>query len=843
MQISTVNFTPQRAHVFLLRGSLQRPDGSPLSGFRVAIVDRDEDSEDDLLGVGFTDEEGAFRLSFTRTEFNQEPDEREATPDLYAVISTFSVFCYRAIAIHDITTASFDDEGTLNLDPIIVTPHPDGFLKGIDTTPGYPKPITRLDIDNALVEHCLKEVCPLIESLTGWSGLLNDLTVEIVPNLDERWHQLVDEIEQDRDAVPKDTVQHVIKHATGMTAAYDPFDDTLLINATWLENYNLDALKVIIGHELVHVGQYRHTPGLLAQHRAYATLISRLKRSLSEVARLEASRRIQQSPWQRYLKQIEGYATHIQQDHLERHYNLATFFPTPSPIVQLFDDALKRLCPQEAQFREARKAHYEEGLEQVRKLAAAQDGPLRFELPQMGCLESFWFATGTLLDNGDTPGALASAEEALAALKQSTHDQERLSSVELGAMEDLAQRFNAKGRTQIARRILAICQQHRDPEKTTDLPQERLRLEDAETLSKERRFDEAAEAFCAYLQGRTHKRAVPSFEAIKLISRASHHAEQAHRWAPALQMRLDLLRALPASHVEAREQRKHAAIVLEKMAHPTGAEALRSGCSPDEIPPRPAPTPLTEERAPARSPSPNASRSLQDRALRQPTTDGATTPRRPSPLQRPDSAQVRASLRKARASISLAHQVMALKNFDKARDILKRALQVQEEHLKTDAHPDTIATLVALNEIAQTQSTQSQRFDLLQRLLNAQTQYCGPTHADTLNTIQKLAALMVEREDFRAARVMYARIMHHQRDTLGEGHPHTTRTTTQVINMLEQLEEFDDAIKLQLKLVQTFQAQFKDGQHPSVAYAVQRLEKLQEARLKTIHSTVTISFD
>ena len=348
-----------------LKGRFATPKGHPLAGIRVAIVERDEDNPDDLLGVGVTGEQGQFQIAFTRREFNQDPGEDEEAPDLYAVFSRLSGQSYRAVGRCDLPRA--DPGGDLG--QIQVALSPEGtFVEGLGATPGVDKAVVRLHIDDPLVAHCLLEVAPMVESLTGWSGLLDDLPVRINPDFGAHWQARLSEyIDTGCATASPEAHQSFLTNMNGTMAAYDPFEDALIVNATWLDRSNLDALKVVLGHELVHVGQYRNTPDLREQHRTYANTLQDLLAAPGDTDRGEIARALRQSTWHQALTRIEGYAEYIQKDFLEKHYNLATFFNHRSVFEAFTQSLLQGALPDAGTMAEVKSDQYAEGIELFRR--------------------------------------------------------------------------------------------------------------------------------------------------------------------------------------------------------------------------------------------------------------------------------------------------------------------------------------------------------------------------------------------------------------------------------------------------------------------------------------------
>ena len=312
---------------FSIKGRITVPQGYPLGHFRVAVVS-DDWFRDDLIGVGISDAQGEFRLSFTDDEFNQDWGISKAVPKLYIVVSAGFNGQLKGIQQFDFPHLSFE-HGHEDLGDLLITEWVDGLPKAnddLDPTPGWSKQVDRLDIDVDLVKDCLVEVTPLVEQLTGWRHLLDDLKIEVVEQAGEYLiKDLADLIDIEADSFAAKIVEKILDHSAAYLGLYDPIRHTMVINKDKMEPHNLDALKVVIGHELVHVGQFKYHPELIEEHKKrFATLKSMFSEQNLNFEELQA--KFESLGFQTQMKELEGYAYYIQKDYLEAHYNLATFF-------------------------------------------------------------------------------------------------------------------------------------------------------------------------------------------------------------------------------------------------------------------------------------------------------------------------------------------------------------------------------------------------------------------------------------------------------------------------------------------------------------------------------------
>jgi hypothetical protein len=343
---------------FHLQGRVTRANRTPLPGIAIAVVDRDP-YRDDLLGVGVTDREGRFQLSFTTREFRLDAFERETRPDLRLVCSVRQgeklVVCHledrpfpeqtRRLDLGDVVVHSWNDGPRLRPDLVPI--------------PGL-RDVVRLDLDDELISHALHEVVGHVERLTGWSGLLDDLrTADISAFGAEIGQVMTDAGIEGRFArgVARAIFERVVLYAT--FGLYSPHSHTIFLNAGALEHCNLDGLKVILGHELVHVGQFRNHPELIEKHRR---VTADLSRRLAEAGDgpVDVNALLEDAPIRTHMRLIEGYAAYIQ-GYLEAIYPLAMVVPHRSWFDRLVIAAFRRTTPDLDHILESKLAQYTEG--------------------------------------------------------------------------------------------------------------------------------------------------------------------------------------------------------------------------------------------------------------------------------------------------------------------------------------------------------------------------------------------------------------------------------------------------------------------------------------------------
>ena len=197
-----------------------------------------------------------------------------------------------------------------------------------------------------------------MEHLTGWRGLLDQAEVIVTDDYRKSFFGLMREL----------GVAPGLWRGLGFRllfqlclAAYEPFSNVLVIHKRCCERSNLDGLKVILGHELVHVGQFRHTPGLLDQYRESLQWLKG-KCGSSAVSLKELIESVDYSVQQSFMSQIEGYAAYIQ-GYLERYYNCAEIVPPRPLLVQLWIGLSGWLAPDLHTLLQLKREQYQHGRE------------------------------------------------------------------------------------------------------------------------------------------------------------------------------------------------------------------------------------------------------------------------------------------------------------------------------------------------------------------------------------------------------------------------------------------------------------------------------------------------
>jgi hypothetical protein len=126
--------------------------------------------------------------------------------------------------------------------------------------------MTRIDVTESLIRRLAEEVQPLVTKLTGWQLDLPGLVIRTLPR-DRGYEEVILHRLQgvglsiDKDAprgLFERIVEYVVEHS--VAAAYEPSTGELSVIRENVDDSNLDGLRLVVAHELVHRGQHLHHP-------------------------------------------------------------------------------------------------------------------------------------------------------------------------------------------------------------------------------------------------------------------------------------------------------------------------------------------------------------------------------------------------------------------------------------------------------------------------------------------------------------------------------------------------------------------------------------------------------
>ncbi|MEO1268760.1 MAG: hypothetical protein AAFX99_11725 [Myxococcota bacterium] len=270
-----------------------------------------------------------------------------------------------------------EDLGVITVETWVEGPQ---FIKGANPTPGYGKRVARLNITEPLLQHCLEEVAPLVEELTGWPSLLEGLKIDLTDDISPYFNQLTQEVFGESTWTTRQ-LDRLMAWNSNIMALYDPTHHVIAINRSRMARYtNLDGLKVILGHELVHVGQFRQHPELSDLYRSQLNWLRTLVEKQDDLSPEAIQEAVSKSEFQARMSELEGYAYYIQRDYLERRYPMATYFNHTSLFEGMFKGALKFLVPGVQSGDNLKFTQYESGSQAYRTRSAGEDTPVPFAM-------------------------------------------------------------------------------------------------------------------------------------------------------------------------------------------------------------------------------------------------------------------------------------------------------------------------------------------------------------------------------------------------------------------------------------------------------------------------------
>lgn len=194
----------------------------------------------------------------------------------------------------------------------------------------------KIDVTVPLIRDIVDDVSPLVERATKWDLAIESLDLKVLPKergyeevLLGRMKGLGIPVQEDG---PRPIFERLIEYVLESTilAAYQPNSQEILVIRENVDDSNLDGLKLVIGHELVHRGQHVQHPQLFLRldeilKDVLGTFTSGKADVKSLIPKMEEIRPI--------MTLIESHARYIQEQlkqiyfpdaKIETHFNLAT---------------------------------------------------------------------------------------------------------------------------------------------------------------------------------------------------------------------------------------------------------------------------------------------------------------------------------------------------------------------------------------------------------------------------------------------------------------------------------------------------------------------------------------
>lgn len=126
--------------------------------------------------------------------------------------------------------------------------------------------MTKLLVDNKLVSGLVDEVSPLVRQLTRWKLATKELRCRVIPIqrgyeeivINQLQHQGIPVFEDGTRDLFERLVEYFLE--ANILAAYLPWNAEIIVMRENVDDSNLDGLRLILGHELVHRAQHVNHP-------------------------------------------------------------------------------------------------------------------------------------------------------------------------------------------------------------------------------------------------------------------------------------------------------------------------------------------------------------------------------------------------------------------------------------------------------------------------------------------------------------------------------------------------------------------------------------------------------
>jgi tetratricopeptide (TPR) repeat protein len=154
---------------------------------------------------------------------------------------------------------------------------------------------------------------------------------------------------------------------------------------------------------------------------------------------------------------------------------------------------------------------------------------------------------------------------------------------------------------------------------------------------------------------------------------------------------------------------------------------------------------------------------------------------------------------------NLANDLRALGELEESRVIEQETLERRRRVLGDD-HPHTLRSKHSLGLIHYELGDYGIAREFLEDALQRRRRVLGYNHAQTLATAQALALLLSADKDYAKARSLAEDTLRRRRVVLGSNHPHTIRSIENLIKILGELGEVQQAVELQAEVTKWIQA-------------------------------------
>ena len=205
--------------------------------------------------------------------------------------------------------------------------------------------MARLKVTDRLIERLVGEVAPLVEEVTGWDLAIGGLRPRVLPK-DMGYEEIclgrlrgagiaIERFE------PRGLLRRLIEYVieANVLGAYEPSTEELLVVRENVDDSNLDGLRVVVSHELVHRGQHVNHPNVFERVDAMLrSLFDAIASGPMDLAELR--RRIDEV--RPLMTVVESHAVYVQEQLRCTHFAdavIESHFNLPTLLFRLFGGA------------------------------------------------------------------------------------------------------------------------------------------------------------------------------------------------------------------------------------------------------------------------------------------------------------------------------------------------------------------------------------------------------------------------------------------------------------------------------------------------------------------------
>ena len=184
---------------------------------------------------------------------------------------------------------------------------------------------------------------------------------------------------------------------------------------------------------------------------------------------------------------------------------------------------------------------------------------------------------------------------------------------------------------------------------------------------------------------------------------------------------------------------------------------------------------------------------------------------------------------------NLGRHLQNLADYESAREILERALKIDEQVYGPD-HPDVARDVNSLGGVLQDQGEFQEARKCYERALKIDEQVYGPDHPDVARDVNSLGSVLQALGEFQEARKYFERALKIDEQVYGPDHPEVAVDVNNLGSVLQDLGDFQEARKCYERALKIDELVYGHD-HPEVATIVsnlglvlQAMREFQEAR-------------